>query len=40
VYYPEILQIAFEKSSEISVTMGDIFIDILSLFPTYEYTDS
>jgi len=37
VYYPELRQIASEKPSEISITMGDSSIAMLSLFPTYEY---
>jgi len=37
VYYPEFRQIACEKPSEISVTMGRGVIAILSLFPSYEY---
>jgi len=35
----EFRQIAFEKPSEISITIGRDLIEILSLFPTYEYTD-
>jgi hypothetical protein len=39
VYYPEFRQIACEKPTEVSIKMGDSSVDILSLFPTYDYTD-
>jgi len=39
VHYPEIRQIAFEKSYAVEKTMGGSSIDNVSLFPTYEYTD-